>query len=189
MKLTQKAAVNLTAGSRAKASLAMGDIELKSRWIFECRDERGNLKWVDYIESNLVVNEGLDDVLDKYFKGSAYTAAHYIGLTDGTPTVAAGDTMASHAGWTEVTAYDEATRGAPTWGAVSGQSLDNSGSPEVFTIATNNTTIGGAFLTTNSTKGGSTGTLYGGGAFTAGDKTLDDNDTLSVTITVTNSAS
>ncbi|GAG46997.1 unnamed protein product, partial [marine sediment metagenome] len=32
------------------------------------------------------------------------------GLTDGTPTPAAGDTMASHGGWTEVVAYDEGVR-------------------------------------------------------------------------------
>jgi hypothetical protein len=166
----------------------MGRLRFKARWHFVCRDKFGNVKWEDDIE-NLVVNAGLDDVLDKYFKGSEYTAAHYIGLTGGTPTPNANDTMASHAGWTEVTAYDEATRGAPAWGAVSGQSLDNSGSPETFTISSNDTTIGGAFLTTNATKGGTSGTLYGVGAFTAGDKTLDDDDTLSVTLTLTASAS
>jgi hypothetical protein len=147
-----------------------------------------HLLWADGFW-NLVVNEGLDDVLNRYFKGSGYTAAHYVGLTGSTPSVAAGDTMADHGGWTEVTAYDEAARVTPTWGSVSSQNLDNSGSPADFTISTNNTTMGGAFLATNSTKGGSTGTLYGGGAFSAGDKTLDDDDTLSVTVTLTASAS
>jgi len=145
------------------------------------------LKWEDGFE-NIVVNAGLDDLLDKYFKGSAYTSAHYVGLTDGTPTVAGADTMASHAGWTEVTAYDEATREALTLGTVSGQSVDNSASKATFTISANGTTIGGAFVTTVNTKGGSTGTLYGGGAFSAGDKLLDDNDTLNVTVTLTTSA-
>ncbi len=32
--------------------------------------------------------------------------------------------------------------------------------------------------------GSAVGTLYGGGAFSAGDKTLDDGDTLNVTVTV-----
>jgi hypothetical protein len=145
-------------------------------------------KWTEDFE-NLVVNVGLDDSLDKHLKGSAYTAAWYMGLTDGTPTVAAADTMASHAGWVEVTAYDEATRQTVTFGAVSGQSVDNSGAPEVFTISANGTVVGGAFLCTNNTKGGSTGTLYGGGAFSAGDKTLDDDDTLTVTVTCTAAAS
>lgn len=188
MKIGNTVGVETVAGATARGPVVIGGIGLKSRWEFVCRDRDGYVKWVDYIECNLVVNEGLDDVLDKYFLGSTYTAAHYIGLTDGTPIVAAGDTMASHAGWVEVTTYDEATRGAPTWGAVSGQSLDNSGAPETFTISSNDTTIGGAFLTTNSTKGGSTGTLYGGEAFSAGDKVLDDGDTLSVTLTLTASA-
>jgi hypothetical protein len=134
---------------------------------------------------NLVVNTGLDDYLDKYWKGSTYTAAHYIGLTDGTPTVAAGDTMGSHAGWVEVTAYTEATRPAFTPGTVSGQSVDNSASKAAYTINADGTTIGGAFATTDNTKGGSTGTLVAAGAFSGGDVTLSNNSTLNVTATFT----
>lgn len=152
------------------------------------RDPQGHLKWEDEFE-NLVVNVGLDDSLDKHLKGSAYTAVWYVGLTDGTPTVVAGDTMASHAGWVEVTAYDEAVRQTLVLGAVSGQSVDNTASKAVFTISANDTTIGGAFVTTTSDKGGATGILYGGGAFSAGDKTLDDNDTLTITVTCTAAAS
>lgn len=146
------------------------------------------IKWSEDFH-NLVVNTGLDDNLDKYFKGSSYSAAFYVGLTDGTPTVAAGDTMSSHAGWAEVTAYDESARQTLTLGSVSSQSVDNSASKATFTISTNSTTVGGAFVTTNSTKGGTSGTLYGAGAFSAGDKGLDDGDTLDVTVTLTAAAS
>jgi len=169
--------------SETRETIKLGDL-----FEVECFDKHGNLKWRDTIK-NLVVDEGLDDVLDKYLKGSSYTAAHYVGLTDGTPTFAAGDTMASHAGWTEVTAYDETVRQTATWGTVSGKSVDNSANKAVFTISTNATTIGGAFLVTDSTKGGTTGTLYGGGAFSAGDKTLDDGDVLNVTVTASAAAS
>ena len=164
------------------------EIKLGDLFEIECFDKHGNLKWRDTIK-NLVVDEGLDDVLDKYLKGSSYTAAHYVGLTDGTPTFAAGDTLASHTGWTEVTAYDEAARQTATWGTVSGKSVDNSANKAVFTISTNSTVVGGAFLATDSTKGGTTGTLYGGGAFSAGDKTLDDGDVLNVTVTASAAAS
>ena len=41
-------------------------------------------------------------------------------------------------------------------------------------------TVGGAFLSTNSTKGGSTGTLYSVGHFSGGDKSLGSGDSLSV---------
>lgn len=161
---------------------------LSAHYKIEAFDSKGNLKWVDEID-NLVVNVGLDDSLDKHLKGSGYTALWYVLLTDGTPTVAAGDTMASHAGWVEVTAYDEAVRQTLTLGAVSGQSVDNSASKAVFTIDTDTTTIGGAGITTVNTKGGSTGILYGAGAFSAGDKLLDDNDVLNVTVTLTAAAS
>lgn len=156
-------------------------------WMSLSGEERianGVLKWEDEI-NNTVVNVGLDDVLDKYFKGSAYTAAHYVGLMSGTPTVAAADTMASHAGWTEVTAYSEANRQDLTLGSVSGQSVDNSASKAVFTINSDSTTLGGAFTTTNSTKGGTTGILYGAAAFPAGNKLLDNTDVLQVTVNLT----
>ena len=162
-------------------------IGLKDVFKVECFGPDGELKWRDTIE-NLVVNEGLDDALDKYFKGSSYTASHYCGLTDGTPTVAAGDTMSSHTGWTEVTGYSETARQTITWGTVSSQSVDNSASKATFSINAS-VTVGGAFIATDSTKGGTTGTLYGVGAFSGGDKTLTSGDTLNVTVTATASAS
>jgi hypothetical protein len=44
-----------------------------------CYDKDGNVKWVAK-SPNLVVNVGLADMNDKYFSGSGYTAAWYIGL-------------------------------------------------------------------------------------------------------------
>jgi len=161
---------------------------LSTHYRIECRDAQGRLKWTDEF-ANLVVTAGLNDSLDKHFKGSSYTAAWYVGITAGTPSFAAGDTMSSHGGWTEVTAYDETTRPALSLGSISAGSVDNSASKARFTVSTNGTTIGGAFITTSNTRGGTTGTLYGGGAFSAGNKTLDDNDTLDVTITLTAAAS
>lgn len=180
------AGVGMAASALRGANQALGAVA-ENIWQVECRDKHGSLKWVDGFE-NLVVNVGLNDLLDKYFKGSSYTAAHYVALLDGTPTMAAGDTMASHAGWVEVTAYDEATRPVFTTGTVASQSVSNTASKATFTISTNATVIGGCALVTNSTKGGTSGTLYGGGAFTGGDKTLDDGDVLSVTVTATQAA-
>ena len=156
-------------------------------WDIVCRDKHGNIKWTDKIE-NIVVNAGLDYLLDIGLSGGVQITSWYLGLTDSTPTVAAGDTMASHAGWTEVTAYSEAARLAWTDGGVSGQSVSNSASPATFTINANGTVVGGAFLTSVSTKGGATGTLYAAGAFGAGDKSLDTSDTLDVTATFTQAA-
>jgi len=158
-------------------------IQLENHYLIECYGPDGRLKWTEEIH-NLITNVGLDDVLNQYLKGSAYTAAFYVGLTSGTPTVAATDTMGSHVGWTEVTAYTEAARPTLTLGAVSGQSVDNSASKATFSINAT-ATVGGAFLVTDNTKGGTLGTLYGVGAFSGGDKSVANGDTLNVTVTCT----
>jgi len=164
-----------------RSTLFGQEFGIKNVYTLECFDSKGNLKWTGVVE-NLVVNVGLDEVLDKFWKGSTYTAAHFVGLTDGTPTIAAADTMASHVGWTEVTAYSEATREALTMGTVASQSVDNSASKASYSI-NGTATVGGAFVTTVNTKGGTTGVLVGAGAFTGGDKSVGSGDTLNVTVT------
>jgi len=143
------------------------------------------LKWRDEFD-NLVTTVGKNDLLDKYFKGSAYTATWYVGLVDGgsAPTYAAGDTMGSHSGWTENTGYSNANRPTLTLGTPSGGSVDNSASKAVFNINASGT-IAGAFIATNNTKGGTTGTLYGEGNFAEGNRSVVNGDTLNVTVTLT----
>lgn len=97
--------------------------------------------------------------------------------------------MASHVGWTEVEAYDEApTRPTLTLGEVSGKSVSNTASKAVFTIDANDTVIGGAFVASSNVTGGSVGILYGVGAFTHGQKQLSGDDVLNVTVTLSASA-
>jgi len=178
---------SVSANMQSKGGL-VESVKATHMWHVECIAPDGSLKWeTEY--KNLVTDEGLDLILTEYWKGSGYTAAHYVALTDGTPTVAAGDTMASHAGWVEVTAYSEGTREILTLGTVSGESVNNSASKASFAINANSTTIGGAVITTNSTKGGSTGTLVAGGAFSVGDKSADSGDTLNVTVTLSMTSS
>jgi hypothetical protein len=145
----------------------------------------GAHKWHEAWE-NIVVNQGLNDLLDVTLSGATQDTTWFVGLTSATPTVAAGDTLASHAGWTEVTAYDETNRVAWVDAGASSQSITNSASPAAFTINANGTDVGGAFLAGVNT--GTGGRLYAAGAFTAGNKSLDDNDVLSVTATFTAAA-
>jgi len=174
------------AGAQAVASLVAGasdeePVTIKGRYTIECRDADCNLRWEDTIE-NLVVTVGKNDLLDKYFAGSSYTAAFFLGLVDGgsTPTFAAGDTMASHAGWTENTGYSNATRPAPTFNAASAGSKSTTATS--FNINATGT-IAGAFLTTNNTVGGTTGILYSAGSFSGGNRSVLNGDTLNVTYT------
>jgi len=177
------AASSLTAGGSAADSASA-----KGVYKVQCHDKDGNLKW-EAEAPNLVVNVGLQDMNAKYFTGSAYTAAWYLGLygSGATNSPAAGDTMSSHAGWTEVTAYSQATRPACTFGTPTTANpsvATNSASPATFSI-NGTTTVGGAFLTSNNTKGGTTGTLYSAADFSApGDRSVVSADTLSVTYTL-----
>jgi hypothetical protein len=172
--------------AEAKAEMNVGGLTFVNTYRFEAHDKDGNLLWVEEVH-NLVTTEGKNDALSKYFKGSSYTAAWYVGLTGASPTFAAADVMNSHGGWTEVTAYSEGARQTLTLGTPASGSVDNSASKATFTINADGTALGGGFVTSNSTKGGTTGTLYGGAAFSGGNKTLGNTDTLTVTVTLTQS--
>jgi len=160
---------------------------LENYYEIECLDAEGNLKWNENF-SNLVVTAGLNDSIDKHFKGSSYTASWYVGLSGSSPTFAAGDTMSSHAGWVEITAYSEASREALTLGTITSGSADNSASKASFSI-NGTVSVGGAFITTGSTIGGTVGTIYGGGAFSSGNRSVISGDTVNVTVTVSATAS
>jgi hypothetical protein len=131
---------------------------------------------------NLVTNVGLDHILDVVLHGSTPVSPWYVGLKN-TGSPAAGDTMASHAGWTENANYDEATRQEYEEAAASSQSTTNSANKATFTIDTDSQTIYGAFLCSDSTKSGSTGTLLCVANF-ASAKSCDDDDVLEVTYTI-----
>jgi hypothetical protein len=165
------------------------DARAKAGGVFhiQCLDPNGNLKW-EAESHNLVVNVGLKDMNEKYFTGSAYNSAWFIGLYGAAASnnPAAGDTAASHAGWTEVTTYSNATRPTATFGTSTTADpsvITNSASPASFTI-NGTATVGGAFLISNSTKGGTTGTLFSAADFASpGDRSVANGDTLNVTYT------
>jgi hypothetical protein len=153
-----------------------------------CYDKDGNIKWEDQFH-NLVVNQGLQDLNTKYFKGVTYTAAWYLGLVDGAtaPSYLAGNTLASHASWTEIagtgfggTVYT-GNRKTATFGTATTADpsvIDNSASTAVFSIAAS-ATIAGAFLCDQATS--NTGVLFSAGNFTGGSKTVASGDTVNVT--------
>lgn len=153
----------------------------------ECYDKDGNLKWVAE-EKNLVVNVGLQYLAGCGLTSTSQITSWYIGLYGAAASnnPAASDTAASHAGWTEDTTYSNGTRPAATFTAATNANpsvVTNSGSPAAFSI-NGTSTIGGAFLISNSTKGGSTGTLFSAADFSApGDRNVVSGDTLNVTYT------
>jgi hypothetical protein len=168
-------------GPRGHVLSADHRLRLRGVWIVECRDRHGRVKWVDESE-NLVVNVGLTYLIGVALLTTTQIAlsSWFTGITATAPTVAAADTMSSHGGWTENVTYSQGTR--PAWVGVAGAAgaASNTASPSVFS-ANGSSTAGGVFLTSNSTKSGTTGTLFSAVAFTGGDRTLLSGDTLNVT--------
>ena len=161
----------------------MDGLKLRGFVIAECYGPDGRLKWRDEGE-NLIVDTGINYI----FGNDIEAATLYLGLKDtGNPLAA--DTMASHASWAEITPYSNATRVAFTEDAsATDEKVTNQASPAAFTINATDT-IFGAFLTTDSTKGGTAGTLIGVKDFTGGSQAVSDGDTLNVTYEITGSSS
>ena len=159
---------------------AVEQIKVKGHYDVICMRD-GQVAWEDAIE-NLVVTVGKNDLLDKYFAGSAYTAAWYMGLVDGasSPTYAAGDTLASHSGWTESTAYSGSNRITVAWNSASaGSKASTSTSFSINATAT----IAGALLTQTQARATTTGILYSAGSFTGGNRSVISGDTILVVFT------
>lgn len=159
-------------------------VEVHGVYHVECRSADGALKWEETFD-NLVTTVGKNDLLDKYLAGSTYTASLALGLK-GTGSTANGDTMASHAGWSEVggtnaPAYS-GTRPVPAWSAASGGNKVMSAAAS-YTF-TSGGTVAGCFLVSggSTTKDNTTGVLYSVGDFGAS-RTVVATDVLNVTYT------
>jgi hypothetical protein len=150
----------------------------------ECVGPDGQVKWADSFH-NLVMNGGLANMNGAYLAGSAQSTTWYLGLVTGPgsgTTFAAGDTLVTHAGWTESTAYT-GNRKAVTFGSATTANpsvITNSASPSSFAMNAT-ATIAGAFLCNVAT--GTSGVLFSAGDFTGGDKSVASGDTLNVTYT------
>jgi len=155
-------------------------IELTNIWTMTCLDSSGNVKWSE-TKKNLIVTEGLNHILDVAFHGDTQATTWYIGLK-GSGTPAAGDTLASHGSWSEITDYS-GDRKEWTEGAASSGSMTNSSSVD-FSI-TGSATVAGAFLSSTTDN---TGVLYGVVDF-ASSRSVLSGDTLQVTVTVTAASS
>jgi hypothetical protein len=172
---TERVAATQEAGAKYREGLVGGGV-----FTVTCYDKDGNLKWENKAK-NLVVNQGLQDMNTKYFKGVTYTAAWYLGLVTGPgpSTFAAADTLASKA-WTEFTNYS-GNRKAVTFGTATTADpsvIDNNASQASFSI-TGTATVAGAFLASVDT--GTSGILFSEADFESpGDRSVVSGDTLNV---------
>ena len=161
-------------------------MKLKGEYIVDCKDKKGNWKWSEKV-SNIVTTTGITHIIARGLDTDmAETGDWYVGIVGTSASaVAAADAMGSHAGWTESTLYAEDTR--PEWSKTqSGVSIGNTAAKATFTLDVDGTTIGGAFLSSSKTAGGSSGILMSVAAFSA-KKTGDSGDKLEVSYKIVGS--
>lgn len=155
----------------------------KGFFTVEIHDKDGLLK-DRMIVPNGITDGGKDHALGATFDAASQITQWYIGMIDnaGFSALADGDTMASHAGWTEFTAYSEGTR--PEWDpdAPSGQAITN-GTARDFNMSGAGT-LYGLFITSDNVKGGSGGTLWATAAF-ASTVPVSASDLIKITYTIT----
>ena len=163
------------------------NIKLAGFWNIDCYDKDGNKKWTEKIE-NAVTNEGLNDALNVELAADTQNTSWFIGLINDTAfsALAAADTLASHAGWTEDSNYS-GTR--PTWtvAQAADQVTTVTNAATVDITMTGGTTLKGMFLASVNT--GSAGKLFSTGLFTGGDRALLTSDVLKATYTINATAS
>lgn len=160
----------------------------------KCFDKNGIIKWDDTID-NLVATVGKNLALDTLLAGSSYSVTGpYMGLISsvGYTAVAAADTMASHAGWTEAgsgTDYPlyNGTRKTCVFSAASAGAKALSAALD-FVIETTGGTVKGCFIVCGTgaiaTIADTGGVLLSAGLFTGGDKVVDVADTLQVSYSI-----
>jgi hypothetical protein len=193
MKLNEKAnAKSFSSATLIRQGTIEEILKLSGYFEAECYGADGKLKWKDKFR-NTITTVGKNLALDTYLSGSGYSVTGpYIGLISldsygAGP--AAGDTMASHAGWKEAgiayTPTYTAPRKTAVFSAASGGSKTLTAVLE-FTF-TGSGTVKGAFLVfgtgATSTIDNTGGTLYSAGLLTAGDRAVIATDILRINYT------
>lgn len=151
-------------------------------FLVEHRNKAGKLIGI-YRVPNGIVDVGMNHILETEFHAGAAVTTWYIGLVDnsGWTAFADGDTMGSHAGWSESTVYSAGTRPQWTMGAASGRQITNAATVD-FAI-NGSAVLKGIFITSDSAKSGSAGTLWATAAFSS-TVSVQSGDTLKITYTV-----
>lgn len=148
-------------------------------YFIRCFNAAGVKKWEEDFH-NLVTNEGRTNLLDWVFRtGTPLTPmVWYMGFKGALGGQAAGDTLASHAGWTEVNPQGS-NRVTLTFTPAASQSI-TTGQFNVSITLQGPTNVGGAFVCTSQT--GTSGKLYSVGDFSQL-RNVSAGDTLQVSET------
>ena len=158
-------------------------VRFKGHFHVEHYDKAGSLK-ATYRFPNGIKDVGLDKILEDMFNDGTGSEPWFLGLIDnsGFTSDPVGDTMASHAGWTEFQTYTEAVRQEWTTGTATSRSITNSATVDFSINAT--VTLQGIFVVDVSAHSpGNTGTLWSTALFPSTVAAVM-GDTLKITYTV-----
>lgn len=141
----------------------------------------------DFEVDNLVVNEGLNTMLDVMFHGSTQITTWFMGVFEGNYTpVATVTALGIAAAATESTAYASSTRPEYVEAAAASQVTTNVANRASFVFNATKT-IYGAFLISNNTKSGTSGVLFSAARFSTA-KNVESGDELLLTYSFTASS-
>ena len=157
---------------------------------WECFDTQGKPVWQDE-NHNVCTIQGLNHLLNVAFHGATQISPWYVAVFEDNYTSLEADTYAVP-GYTESTAYDEATRPEYVEASASGKVMTNSANKASFTFNAAKTIYGSGLVgggSAPSTKGDTagSGTLYAAAKFSTGGKPVDVGYVLKVTWTLTGS--
>lgn len=182
-----KQELNIEVSEALQAKFAKeGSEGLRVGGVFKVEHIRNGAVIGTEVSDNIVVNEGLNHILDVALSAAAQNSVFYVGIYSNNYTPQATDVMATFAGVgvaDEIsTEVDETVR--QTWvdAGAAAQVISNTASPAVFTA---NTTVSayGAFLSSDNVMGGTSGVLVAASKFAAV-RNLLTTDTLNVTYTL-----
>jgi len=134
--------------------------QIVGRWNFQLIRENKIIQEIEF--KNLVTVEGKNAILQAYFAGGSAPDPWYIGLVNNSPvpSFSEDDTLASHAGWSELTDY---AGNRKEWvDAAASAKIKGTTTASEFTMNAAGT-IGGGFLCSAAT--GTTGVLWSVGSF------------------------
>ncbi len=181
LKLLGRGAVSALAGfaDRALARLIMAPqahdgFRIFSRWSLE-HWRGGKLLHEEHEIPNLYTTEGISNILTTIFKNGTRVDPWYVGIQS-TNTPAAGWTMANQSTtWNQFTSVDEATWPEAVDGAIAGGQITMT---QVTFNISGSGTVYGAHLTSNSTKGATSGTLLCAVNFSSSRSVVSGDDLL-----------
>lgn len=142
------------------------------------------------IDPNLVVTQGLVDLLKVYFQSGAAATGFYLAPFSGNVAPGASLTAATFTSTqTEFINYNESARvpWTPPVSAITTASIDNSASPATFTVNAAAQTVWGFGILTAQAKSATTGVLVAAAQFSAA-KSVGISDVLNVTYSFTASS-